>query len=316
MVNNINGDPFKALWNEKNTQLNPEQNSLLLRIATKIKNFIFYIPNTIIATCLNPRSETRFTAFSENSENVFFKKIITPDQVPLTAKVSMIEGSDKNTPTVILFNSLSTPFSVHRRLTEELSKKNCNVVAFDYRGLGSTWRAADFVVDGDSIYQYATQELGINKDKVHFYGLSLGGAIAAQVKALHPEATGKYVGDRAFKSIFSLITEKCCIEKLGRVIKKITSFISSIFIAYPVYLLNWEFDGKKALANMKGERRIIYHPHDYLVPYNASLASVSDDVISLDRNQKGPITHFAPIEYQLTEDNQKSIDVVAEFFAD
>jgi cephalosporin-C deacetylase-like acetyl esterase len=75
---------------------------------------------------------------------------------------------------------------------------------------------------------------------VHFYGYSPGGVVAAQVKALHPESKGKYVGDRPFLSLFSLITENCCIESLGWLIKTITSFVSSIFIAYPVYLLGWE----------------------------------------------------------------------------
>ena len=317
MIKIDQNNPFNALWNNGNAQLNPNRDGILWELARKVKNIVFYIPNSVIAACINPRKESRFKPSIKLQANHgdFTKEIITPDQVHLTAHIHVKEEAAVNTPTVIMFNPLGANDGVHSKLKDELSKRNCNVVTFDYRGYGSTRRAEDLVVDGESVYQYVTKELGIQSDKVHFYGYSLGGAIAAQVKALHPESAGKYVGDRPFRSVFSLITEKCCIEKLGCLIKKITSFISAIFIAYPVYLLGWEWDGSKALTQLKGDKRVVYHPNDWLIPCKASLASLcpADKRVSLNPKRIGPSTHFAPIGAQTMADGTPAVNAVVDF---
>ena len=308
--------PFQALWNASNAGLNPTNDGIFWSLSRKIKNFIFYLPNSIIAACINPRSETQFEESLEPGS--FTKEIITPDQIHLSAHIHFIQGATSNTPTVILFNPLGAGVLVHSSLQTALTARKCNVVMFNYRGLGSTWSAEDLVVDGDSVYQYVTLEFGTLNKKVHFYGFSLGGVIAAQAKALHPESEGKYVGDRPFKSVFSLITENCCIERCGWLIKKITSFMFSIFLAYPIYLLGWEWDGDKALAKLKGEKRIIYHPNDWLIPHKATLAFACQSnhaVVRLDPTKTGPSTHFDSIESHSTN-NIGAIAVVADFLAD
>ncbi len=306
--------PFQATWDMSNNRLNPD-NGLLYNIIDKIKNFLFYLPISLIAACVNPRSESEFHPSSY--EGYFNKKIITPDQVHLSAHIRLAHGANPQTPTVILFNPLGASSSIHDELQAKLVERRCNVVTFDYRGLGTTWRPEDLVVDGESVFQYVTQELGTTINKVHFYGFSLGGAIAAQVKALHPESTGKYAGDRPFSSVFSLLTENFCIECLGWLVKKITSFVFSIFIAYPVYLLGWEWDGVKALSRLTGDKRIIYHPNDSLVPVEASLASKCplQQRIGLDPKETGFSTHFAPIGAHLTDSQQNASTVVADFLA-
>lgn len=313
--------PFIASWDENNAKLNPDQDGVMGKLASKVKNFIFYIPNSIIATCINPRSESQFypSAKLQTNHGSFTKEVVTPGSHPvhLTVNVHVVQGATSDTPTTILFNPLGANDSVHFELKESLMSRNCNVVTLNYRGLGSTWRAKDLTVDGDSVYQYVTKELGTNQNKVNFYGFSLGGAIAVQVKALHPESEGKYVGDRPFKSLFSLIKEICCIERLGSVIKKITSFVSSIFLAYPVYLLGWEWDGSQVLKDLKGEKLIVYHPNDYLVPFEAALASQcpSDQVIRLNPNETGPLTHFATLGNHETDEGTSALDVVVDFLS-
>lgn len=235
----------------------------------------------------------------------------------LIANIHITEGATSSTPTVLLFNPLGANNSIHDELQTCLMERKCNVITFDYRGLGSTWRAKDLVIDGESIYQYTINELGIDKNKVHFYGFSLGGALAAQVKALHPDSRGKYVGDRPFKSVFSLIKENCCIEKLGSLIKKINSLISAIFIAFPIYLLGWEWDGSEAIMQMKGEKRIIYHSNDYLVPFKASLASQcsTEQLIQLDPKETGPSTHFSKLNEKTTAEGVHAVTVIANFLS-
>lgn len=310
--------PFIAQWNENNVTLNPNQGGTLWKIARKITALFFYLPNCVLATCLNPTKETPFYSSSKLKTNYghFNKKIITPDHVHLVANIHLVENAQPITPTVILFNPLGTSDFIHEALTLNLTKRSCNVVTFNYRGLGRTRRAKDFVVDGESIYQYVTQELGTQKNHVHFFGFSLGGVLAAQVKALHPECEGKYVGDRPFKSLFSLITEICCIKKLGQVVKKITACVTALLLAYPIYLLGWEWDGQKALAQIKGARRIIYHPHDFLVPFEASLASCCppQQVIRLQANGTGPSTHFSTLDRHYTH-HTSALMTIADFLS-
>ncbi len=322
-------NPFIASWNEGNAQLNPDRSEFLENTIRKVKTVILYIPNWIAAACVNPRRESRFHASPVLTRNYgsFTKEIITPDQVHLTAHVHIVRGSNSDTPTVLLFNPLGAPDSAHEEFKEILVKQirrngtvykqRCNVITFNYRGFGSTWRAEDLVLDGESVYQYATGELGTNKDKVHFYGFSLGGALAAQVKALHPESEGKYVGDRTFKSVFSLITENCCIKSMGPLVKKITSFVSSIFIAFPIYLLGWEWDGSKALAQLGGDKRVVYHPNDCLVPFEANLASQcsNDQLIRLSSLEIGPSTHFSTIDKKTISDGRRAAYAIAAFLA-
>lgn len=313
--------PFIATWNESNAKLNPDNQGMIGKVASKIKNFIFYIPNSIIATCINPRSASEFyySAKLQTNYGNFTKEVVTPGPNPihLAVNVHVVQGATSDTPTAMLFNPLGADDFVHSGLKESLISRNCNVVTFNYRGLGSTWRAKDLTVDGESVYQYVTKELGTHHHKVNFYGFSLGGAIAAQVKALHPESEGKYVGDRPFKSLFSLITEICCIEKLGWVVKKITAFASAIFLAYPVYFLGWEWDGAQALKHLKGEKLVVYHPHDYLVPFEAALASQcpANEVLRLNPDEIGPSTHFASLEAHDTDAGQAALDVVADFLS-
>ena len=322
-------NPFVANWNENNARINPDRGEFLENTIRKIKAVVLYIPNSIAAACVNPRRESRFYPSPILTRNYgsFSKEIITPDQVHLTAHIHIAKGANSDTPTVLLFNPLGANDSVHDAFKEILTKQirkngnmlkqRCNVINFNYRGLGSTWRAEDLVVDGESIYQYATKELGINKNKVHFYGFSLGGALAAQVKALHPESEGKYVGDRTFKSVFSLITEKFCIESLGPLVKKITSLVSAIFIAFPIYLLGWEWDGSKAMTQLRGDKRVIYHPNDYLVPFEASLASQcsAEQSIRLTAQESGSSTHFSTLDRKTTADGRQAAYIIADFLA-
>lgn len=319
MLNIDTRHPFKACWNEHNGQLNPDRGSFLERNIRKLARFIFCLLNIIVAACFNPRSASRFYPFSNlnNNSGNFTKKIITPDQVPLFANIHIVKGAVAETPTIILFNPLGANQSIHYGIKESLIERNCNVITFDYRGLGTTGRAEDLVIDGESIYQYVTQELGTNKDKVHIYGFSLGGVLAAQVKALHPESAGRFVADRSFKSVFSLITENCCIERLGFLVKKITSLISAIFIAYPVYLLGWEWDGKKALNKLSGKITILYHPNDCLVPFKANLASQcsNKDIVALNPSERGASTHFCTLNGKNTADGKDAVAFLADILS-
>lgn len=319
MLTIIQDKPFHAEWNESNKELNPFGNGPLWNTIQKIRMLLFYIPNSIIAACINPRAESPFvpTTGKVHRFGNFNKEIITPDGIHLAAQVSIVNGATPDTPTTILFNPLGAEDEMFDSLRARIEAKGSNVISFNYRGLGTTWNSTDLVLDGDSVYQYAIEELGTQASKVHLFGYSLGSVLAAQVKALHSESEGKYVGDRPFKSVFSLITENCCIARYGVIVKKITSFISALFLAYPVYLLGWEWDTGKVINHLSGEKRVIYHPKDILIPYDASAATLcaSTDIVCLDPQKDGPASHFAPLYQHQTHDGNSAVDVIADFLS-
>lgn len=317
---------FRAAWHPKHSPSDLESRGPLQKVISKIKNILLFLPNSLVAACFNPRSEALFIRaddqhFSSPGRG-FAQTIITPDGVRLAAYIRLV-NEGPNTPTVILFNPWGCNAGIHDRIADQFYEKRCNVVTFNYRGLKDTKRAEDFVVDGESVYQFVSQKIQSDANKIHFYGVSLGGAVAAQVKALHPESKGKYVGDRPFASVFSLITEFFSVEKLGPIVQKITSAISAIFLAYPVYLLGWEWDGKQALEQMKGEKIITYHPEDALVSQKASLAlqcSDSTQILSLEPTlppRKGFDAHFAPISafYSPSLDQPNPLHIITNFLS-
>ncbi|PCI95494.1 hypothetical protein COB11_02085 [Candidatus Aerophobetes bacterium] len=318
MVNVSTTGPFQAVWTASNSTLKYPEYTGVAYLANKVKGMLLYLPNSLVALCVNPRGAYRTTSrtiFESERSKGYSKEIITPDNVTLFAKIYIAEGSTKDTKTTILFNPLGTNSDVRDHLQTTLIHEKTNVVTFNYRGLGNTWRAKDLVVDGESVYQFVVDELGINKDSVNMYGHSLGGAVATSVKALHQDSKGKLVADRAFKSVYSLLTENLCISRFGRVVKKITSLVLSIFIAYPVYLLGWEWNNERAICDLTSDKLVIFHPNDVLVTKSASLASVceSDDVLELDRSEFGGSTHFAPLSSHNTQNGERAKDVVVDF---
>lgn len=293
-MNAIDSGPYRAIWTENNSHLNVNSTPLK-SFLNKIKNLIFYLPISFLSLCSNPRKESRFQDY--NCSFFLKKTIITPDGARIQARVEWVKKINPNAPTVILFNPLGTSSDIYSELIYNyLLKKQCNVVTFNHRGLGSTWRSDDLVLDGESVYQYVTSELKFKN--IRYFGHSLGSAVAAQVKALHPENPGKYVGDRPFLSIFSLISEFFCIARLGVAIKKITSFIAKLCLAYPVYLLGWEFDMAKAFSKMRAKDvLVLHHPEDVIIPAAASAAKLKFGRIEpLDIGTRNRFaSHFAPI---------------------
>jgi pimeloyl-ACP methyl ester carboxylesterase len=62
--------------------------------------------------------------------------------------------------------------------------------------------AKDFIIDAESVYvNLPLEKLRIPKESIDMMGYSFGGAVSAQVKAMHPECTGNYVNDRSFTAI-------------------------------------------------------------------------------------------------------------------
>ena len=191
-----------------------------------------------------------------------------PDRVKLRGTFLQSSSCKPNAP-VIMFAQpnrvLHTEGVFYNILSAAIEKgKECNFILFDYRECGESEGTAitakDLILDGESIYQFARDELNVDPKDIHLMGLSFGGGVTAKVKAIHPECTGNYVNDRSLTGIIETVY-----ELLGRgIFAKIACVILRFF--------GWEaLNAEKAFENLQGNTLISYHPNDYLIKGSAQL---------------------------------------------
>jgi len=145
-----------------------------------------------------------------------------------------------------------------------------NILVFNYRGVnhseGRLVQAWDLVEDGRLCLDHLVDTLGAQPEHVILFGHSIGGAVAAQLRAEH-SPHGPLVVDRSFsslataaKSVFSVLSKSL----LGFALK-IPTFVI-------IGLLNSVFKGKmdavEAWNGIKGSRMVIYHLEDAVISYD------------------------------------------------
>merc|ERR1711865_308990 len=90
----------------------------------------------------------------------------------------------------------------HERFAKEM---NCNLVTFNYRGCGSSTglprTADDLVTDGTAVLQHLSAAHSVDPNNVLLYGSSLGGCVAALVRARPLYRTGPLLVDRSFCTV-------------------------------------------------------------------------------------------------------------------
>ena len=226
--------------------------------------------------------------------------VTTPDGVDLNVLLIKHRDAGKDTPTVIYFNgnfqlSVDTP----RWPLEQAIETNtvCNFVLFDYRGVGDSkgkfTSSNDLIVDGSSIVQWVKNRIGTPADKIFFYGFSLGGAIAALTQALDPEhLTGQIINDRSFASSDSIIKARFGQGLRGK------------FFSWAFTKQGYSADPSAALKKLQGQKLIIHHPKDTIIPSQAGMYThvKHGDVLRLDPKpdfveESTKYHHIAPLSW-------------------
>ena len=264
---------FAAHWDSSNSSL---QDTL----ANKVSKVCLYLLHRLAIKAALPATgiskervlQSKADFIRDVNQSDFERKpieITTPDGVKLRGTFLQTHGCDMNAPVVIFANPnamLHTQggFCDAVNYAQEKGKK-CNFILFDYRECGESEgkaiMAKDLVIDGESIYQFARDELQIEPKNIHMMGWSFGGSVTARVKALHPECTGNYVNDRSFIGII-----ETTYELLG---KGIFAKIASVLLRF----LGWEaLNAGNALAHVQGKTLISYHPRDRVIRDTAQLA--------------------------------------------
>lgn len=133
------------------------------------------------------------------------------------------------------------------------------------RGVGTssgTISSRGLLLDGESLYQYA-QHLGYAEDRIDLYGQSMGGAVAAHVKSLHPHTGGTVVLDRTFSKLSTVASDH-----------------AKNFPFHPVGLVRglchasgWDLDNVSAVKKIRDPVYIYHHEDDWVMRNQGSLYS-------------------------------------------
>ena len=280
---------YQAQWNPTNEHLNLADRTLQRRVYDLVMYAVFYLPYHISKMAILPAnyiySEAALEAMRadfEHRNNCFtYQKepltIKTPDGINLDATLfRTVRTSETNIPTLILFNPNASLYK-HGAYDWMLRAMQdtaipFNIVMFDYRATGESEGDVSrdgLIIDGESIYQYVNNQLGVDEAKIGMFGWSLGGAVAAQVKAMHPE-NGAFVSDRSFSSVFETAREKAKVILSQYLPECLATFIANI-IAWTGFLSGWEYDTVEAWCQINGPKLAICHQDDQLINYQAGL---------------------------------------------
>lgn len=151
-----------------------------------------------------------------------------------------------------------------------------NIVMYNPRGYGEssgTPSLQGFLIDGETVYQYIHEKLGVDENKIDIYGYSLGASTATRLKELHNHTKGKLISDRSFSDSNSQLYHGLA-SKLGE----------GIFTNFVYTVLNWTFracgwDGSiiDEWNNISSPKLVICHPKDQVIPFKASLYNTLEE---------------------------------------
>ncbi len=313
---------FNASWNSQNKHLKDTISNSVSRVCLAVAQLaakISILPATILfkpqrIAQINANFDLRWSATEDRGLKNHFTptpiEVTTPDGVKLYGTFYQNRAAQRNAPTVILCqpNAMLAKSGGFDWLLQQavIQWAPYNFVSFDYRGCGSkeSWPRSmkDLYLDGDSMYQFVKDKLGVMPNNIHWYGYSLGGGVSAAVKKNHLECTGRYVNDRSFSSLSNVVREMTSPIPLGCIIANVVHAILSV--------LNWNCDSAIAFEKIKGKTLIVHHPKDEMMKGKADLyhtlfkkGIVSPDVSHMDLGQspaRSTFYHGAPIEHFAT----------------
>lgn len=137
-----------------------------------------------------------------------------------------------------------------------------NIIVFNYRGVGNSKgrprSGDDLAIDGSAIVEYLLRDKNVQEENILLYGYSLGGGVATKVCSAYPKT--KLCNERSF-SKGSLAIKHMMPNK----------FIGHL-AAFAVKLFGTELNTVKYWREIDKSRKfIVFHQHDGIIDYAASL---------------------------------------------
>lgn len=134
---------------------------------------------------------------------------------------------------------------------------------------GTLEQAWDLVEDGRVCLNHITTKLEARPDYVLLFGHSIGGAVAAQLRADHsPE--GPMVLDRTFSSLGAAANSvfgMLCTAIVGFEFKRMPTFVVAGLLSS---VFNGSMNATRAFRAVSGPRLVLYHLEDAIIKYKAS----------------------------------------------
>lgn len=160
-----------------------------------------------------------------------------------------------------------------------------NVLFFNPRHVGDSDNVMathdGLVMDGDAAFQFARSK-GVAEDKIILHGHSLGGGIASEVAALHPNVN--VIADRTFSTLTKEVREIC------------GCFFGSIAVRL-IFWLGWEFNTAANLRNINGRKMVLTSEYDEVIAPNARLnnGGLEEDTTLFLTGYRGISNHCRPL---------------------
>lgn len=176
----------------------------------------------------------------------------------------------KNNKWVIFFNGNAMCYEQILSWAKDYSQNSgCNLLLFNYRGVvesqGYPQSASDLILDGDAAFQFLLDK--VDSPWIAIHGLSLGGGVGTQVRALHPD--GPIANEKSFSSIAGLVEGLVYSEMIkNRYPKMIAQIFSRIVGSNARNVLmeaKWELNSLEKWAKIEGHKWIISGSEDALM---------------------------------------------------
>jgi len=197
--------------------------------------------------------------------NIFFptRKIeLRPDYIGLTYEDVYFDSADgvrlngwfipasRSSPTILLCHGNAGNIGHRLGIIRLFNRSNLNVFIFDYRGYGqSSGRPSEkgTYLDARAAYDYLVSRSDIDKDKIIFYGKSLGGAVAVDLASrVNPCAV---IIESAFTSTLDIARE--------------------LYPFLPVRLMvTMKYDTLSKIKGLRAPKLIIHSIDDEIVPFH------------------------------------------------
>jgi pimeloyl-ACP methyl ester carboxylesterase len=202
--------------------------------------------------------------------------LTTPDRVVLDGQYWPSTTYHKNPKTIIMFNGNRENYEsklFHLKFSYgdysvgvpyhnvyDFNDAGHNLVVFNYRGIGDSTgnvscRGLKF--DAETVYQFVRDYLNVPDEKIVLFGHSFGGAVATSLAKNHPV---KLFNVRSFAS-------------LSTIARYYAKLIGALILKW----LNWTFNVVNDWKKVKGQKWIVYHKDDKIIPHPYSLFKAIDD---------------------------------------
>jgi pimeloyl-ACP methyl ester carboxylesterase len=193
--------------------------------------------------------------------------IVTPDGVQLDAMFFPARSEPKERATLVYFGGNAESYETNSFVIPmALEELGCNLVTFNYRGVGESEGAISgpsVLIDGYSVLQAIDRYLmpHQNNKALILHGRSIGGAIATRTAAIYQggQRVSALCNERSFASLELLVSHL--------VRHQTASHLSLWFLRRS----GWHFDSLDLWPRINAAKLIIFHRQDTIVPYPASL---------------------------------------------